>query len=509
MKPDFRRSMIWLHTYSGLMIGWLLFTIFLTGTLSYFNPEITQWMKPELVHVSSSDNMIDRSITELHKKGIDADIWRIYLPDNRTQHWTIQWSDGKKRQNLSLGPKEGEVVTPRESAGGNFFRVFHYTLQLRRYGGRYIAGIAAMFMIVAIFSGIFTHRRFFRDFFTLRLSKLSKTLTDFHAIAGVVTIPFCLMICTSGIMIYVIMFMPFSAEKYADGARKLSQTLSPGLVEINKNAKKESPISDFYVVQRQIKAQWPGEKQIRRITFEQPFSQDGRIIVDRIKDLTVSRQSDRLVFSSHTGEALTGYPQVSTATQVRRVFFGLHEAHFADIGLRWLLFLLGLLSTALIATGLIIWLNKRLDKVKQRHIGHFIVERLNIATIIGLPLAIITYFMSNRLLSIDIENRASAEIQVFLLAWIVCFLHSFLRPARKAWIEQLLIGALACYLLPIIDLYQDSQRMKDAIINANYTYLTFNVFILLTGVALMKIALWLSAKNPNLYLSKTKANKLC
>lgn len=161
-------------------------------------------MKPELVHVSSSDNMIDRSLTELHKKGLGADRWRIYLPDKRTQHWTIQWSDGKKRQNLSLGPKEGEVVTPRESAGGNFFRIFHYTLQLRGYGGRYIAGIAAMFMIVAIFSGIFTHRRFFRDFFTLRLSKLSKTLTDFHAVAGVVTISFCLMICTSGIMIYVI-----------------------------------------------------------------------------------------------------------------------------------------------------------------------------------------------------------------------------------------------------------------------------------------------------------------
>lgn len=262
-------------------------------------------------------------------------------------------------------------------------------------------------------------------------------------------------------------------------------------------------------MQRQIKEQWLGEKQIRRITFEQPFSQGGRIIVERIKDLTVSRQSDRLVFSSHTGEALTGYPQVSTATQVRRVFFGLHEAHFADIGLRWLLFLLGLLSTALIATGLIIWLNKRLDKVKQRHIGHFIVERLNIATIIGLPLAIITYFMSNRLLSIDIENRAGSEIQVFLLAWLVCFLHSFLRPARKAWIEQLLIGALACYLLPIIDLYQDSQRMKDAIINANYTYLTFNIFILLTGAALMKTALWLSAKKTNLYLSNIKANKLC
>jgi uncharacterized iron-regulated membrane protein len=509
MKPDFRKSMIWLHTYSGLVIGWLLFSIFLTGTLSYFNPEITQWMKPELVHVSSTQNMINRSLTQLHKKGVDADTWHIYLPNERTQHWSIQWHKEGKRHNLSLGPEQGQVLSPRESAGGNFFRTFHYTLQLRGYGGRYIAGIAAMFMLVAVFSGIFTHRRFFRDFFTLRLNKLSKTLTDAHAIVGVVTIPFCIMICTSAIMIYVIMYMPFSAEHYAGGQRDLSRVLSPGLVNLDKSASRHIPLLDFTVVGRQVQSQWPGQKQIRRITFEQPFSQDGRIILERVKDLTLSRQSQRLIFSSHSGEPLAGYPNASTATQVRRVFFGLHEAHFADIGLRWLLFLLGLSSSALIATGLIIWLNKRLEKVKQHHIGHFIAERLNIAAISGLPLAIVTFFVGNRVLNTALENRASIEVDVFLWAWLACLFHSFLRPAKKAWVEQLLITSLGCYLLPIIDLYQDSQRLKNAIFDGNLTYLTFNFFVLFTGLIFMKTAFWLRAKNTLYKTVSLRVNKLC
>tara|TARA_R110002167_G_scaffold361999_1_gene580820 strand:+ start:17336 stop:18865 length:1530 start_codon:yes stop_codon:yes gene_type:complete len=509
MKPDFRKSMIWLHTYSGLLIGWLLFTIFLTGTLSYFNPEITQWMKPELVHVSSTSNMVNRSLSELHKHGVDADLWRIYLPDDRDQHWYIQWSEGRKRQSLSLGPQVGQVIEPRESAGGNFFRVFHYTLQLRGYGGRYIAGIAAMFMLVAVFSGIFTHRRFFRDLFTLRLSKLSKTLTDFHALAGVVTIPFCIMICTSGIMIYVIMYMPFSAEHYAGGERELSRVLSPGLVKIDKNTPRQTPLQDFSVVQRQIDKQWPGQKQTRRITFEQPFSQDGRIIVDRVKDLTLSRQSERLVFSSHNGEPLAGYPQPSTATQVRRVFFGLHEGLFADIALRWLLFLLGLLSSALIATGLIIWLNKRLEKIKNRHIGHFIVERLNIAAISGLPLAIVAFFIGNRLLPTLLEDRATAEVQVFLWTWLACLLHSLLRPAKKAWVEQLLVAALGCYLLPLIDLYQDPLRLKNAIFNGDFSYIAFIFSIFITGLVFMKMSFWLKAKYAANHSTSSKVNTLC
>lgn len=496
MKPDFRKSMIWLHTYSGLVLGWLLFTIFFTGTLSYFNPEITQWMQPERQQVASSQNSINRSLAVLHEEGVNADTWRIYLPNERTQKWTVQWSQGRDRHSLELGTSLGSILTPRETAGGNFFRIFHYTLQLRGFGGRYIAGIAAMFMLVAVFSGIFTHRRFFRDFFTLRTGKLLKTLTDFHALAGIITIPFCVMICASGIMIYVIMYIPWSAEHFAGGERQLSRSLSPGLNQLDSLAPKAQPLIDFSVIQKRVNQQWPGEKQIAVITFEQPYRASGRIIVQRTKEHTLSSQSERLVFSSHNGEPLPGYPPASTAASVRRVFFGLHEAHFANVGLRWLLFLLGLLSSVLIASGLIIWLSKRLDKVKKRHIGHAVVERLNIAAISGLPLATAAFFMGNRVISLGIENRAAIEVQVFLWVWLGCFLHSVLRPARKAWVEQLLVIAALCLLLPLLDIYQDVTRFTEALFAWNFIYLGFYLFMFFSAFLSFKTACWLQTK-PN------------
>ena len=494
MKPDFRKSMVWLHTYSGLVLGWLLFTIFLTGTLSYFNPEMTQWMQPELQRVTSSKNTINRSLAVLHEKGTNADRWRIYLPNSRTQKWTVQWSEGRDRHSLDLGVQVGSIITPRETAGGNFFRVFHYTLQLRGYGGRYIAGIAAMFMLVAVFSGIFTHRRFFRDFFTVRTGKLLKTLTDFHALAGVVTIPFCVMICTSGIMIYVIMYMPWSAEYYAGGERQLGRSLSPGLSQIVTSKPSIQPLMDFSAIQTQVNQSWPGQKQIEVITFEQPYNENGRIIVQRVNEHTLSYQTERLVFSAQSGKPLTGYSSVSTSASVRRIFFGLHEAHFASTGLRWLLFLLGVMSSALIATGSIIWLNKRLDKVKKRHLGHYIVERLNIAVIAGLPLAIVAFFIGNRLLPLTIEHRAAFEVQVFLWVWCLCLAHSFLRSARKAWVEQLFVVSVGCLLIPLIDLLQDSQRLVGALRELNVTYLGFNIFIVISGFVFMQTALWLKKK---------------
>ena len=39
--------MLHLHTWAGVVLGSLLFAIFWMGTLSVFDKEIDQWMRPE------------------------------------------------------------------------------------------------------------------------------------------------------------------------------------------------------------------------------------------------------------------------------------------------------------------------------------------------------------------------------------------------------------------------------------------------------------------------------
>ena len=40
MKDTFFRSMTWLHTWVGLLVCWLLFLIFIAGTLAFFRWEL-------------------------------------------------------------------------------------------------------------------------------------------------------------------------------------------------------------------------------------------------------------------------------------------------------------------------------------------------------------------------------------------------------------------------------------------------------------------------------------
>ena len=48
MEKSFTQRMDWLHTWFGLVLGWLAFALFLTGTIAVFWFEIQHWAQPEL-----------------------------------------------------------------------------------------------------------------------------------------------------------------------------------------------------------------------------------------------------------------------------------------------------------------------------------------------------------------------------------------------------------------------------------------------------------------------------
>lgn len=47
MFPTFRLSMSWLHTWFGLVFGYVLMVVFFFGALSVFDREIDRWAIPE------------------------------------------------------------------------------------------------------------------------------------------------------------------------------------------------------------------------------------------------------------------------------------------------------------------------------------------------------------------------------------------------------------------------------------------------------------------------------
>uniref|UniRef100_UPI0005B8CB94 PepSY domain-containing protein n=1 Tax=Methylobacterium sp. B1 TaxID=91459 RepID=UPI0005B8CB94 len=74
--------MAWLHTWSGLVVGWVLFAIFVTGTASYYRSDISRWMRPELSEEAPDPvAAATRAGVFLRKTMPDAAGWSVKLPN--------------------------------------------------------------------------------------------------------------------------------------------------------------------------------------------------------------------------------------------------------------------------------------------------------------------------------------------------------------------------------------------------------------------------------------------
>ncbi|WP_320036235.1 PepSY-associated TM helix domain-containing protein [Halarcobacter sp.] len=90
MATGFRSKMTWLHTWSGLILGWLLFAIFVTGTSAYYRGEITLWMKPELHKSQVSEKTFEVAIDKALESSKKFTNVNVSLPSSRTNLISIR-----------------------------------------------------------------------------------------------------------------------------------------------------------------------------------------------------------------------------------------------------------------------------------------------------------------------------------------------------------------------------------------------------------------------------------
>ena len=475
--------MIWLHTYSGLYAGWLIFAVFLTGTLSYYNQEISHWMTGNTIEQQSQSKLLNHGLETLQSNAPNASQWRIRLPDDRGGQYSVSYREGRERNTIYLNPNNLTEVDEPETRGGNFFRTFHYTLSLRQWGGRYFTGIAAMLMLVAIFTGIYTHRRFFKDFFTLRNKDKLKFTIDFHAISGVITIPFGFMICFSALLIYISMYQPFAINQYYESFRDLDRQVSTRHQTVK--ASGESRVEPLKIESQLagLEQKWGKNYQLSSVVINQPNDANAQIIFNHRKNNILSNKAESLAVTEH---GLSEIEDERFARMFRRVFYGLHEAHFATPMSRAMFFLLGMFSTVLIATGMTIWLNKRQQKQQKK--SYVLVDKVNNAVFYGLTLAIAGYFLASKL-SVFSLSLAHLELPIFFYTWLASLILALSCSSQCSKALLLLTNACTYSLLLVIDIFHLFTYTSKV---ANVPYLTVMFWLSLTAVYFINVSL----KNP-------------
>ncbi|WP_067751709.1 PepSY-associated TM helix domain-containing protein [Orrella dioscoreae] len=510
MRPDdnpegLRQSMSWLHTWTGLLLGWILFAMFLTGTLAFFKPEITRWMQPELrANAATPEQALATAERVLRERGAEASRWTITLPDVRQPTLQVVWTSqqageggGPVRrgfQRLLLDPLTGETLQARETRGGDFFYRFHFELELPRPWGRWLACIAGMFMLVAIISGVITHKKIFTDFFTFRPAKGGqRAWMDGHNALSVLGLPFHFMITLSGVVIFVAMVMPAGIDAaYGNDTRAYTEEAYPGAgVAAPRSTGQPGVLAPLGPMLAQARAHWP-DGQVGRIAVNGPASADATVYVSRHMGdrIAYGRATPALVFEGGTGRLAKEMGQSGPAAQTLGVLIGLHLGLFAEPFLRWVYFLVSLAGTAMVGTGLVLWVKKRRQKHAKAAVTPFslkLVEGLNVASIAGLCAAVGAFFWANRLLPVDLPQHGLWEGRVFLGVWGVALVHAYLRP-RRAWREQLWLGAILLGGVPLLNALTSDRHLGVSLPAGDWVMAGFDLTALASGVFLAWLA---------------------
>lgn len=476
-KPFFRQSMAALHTWGSLLAGWMLFVIFVTGSLGVFDEPVSHWMQPERAAIladmdyqpdSAADRQaaVSKAQAYLQQAQPNGHLWFVTLPDREDPAIKLFWQDADEKPfQAKLHPDSGELLPAnmdRDTEGGHHFVHMHFELHSGTLG-IWIVGFFTLLMLVALISGVIIHRRIFRDFFTFRARKGQRSWLDAHNASGVLTLPFQLMIAFTGLAVFVSVYMPAAIFAHYDSPEAFFAEVfeRPAPRQMTDQPAPVADMGEMFAKAEQAMAK-PGQF----ISVEHPgdssavFNVFGQFDAEAMQGRLVLPSSGMAEFDAVSGEQrhieAPGAEPQGAAFRTQRAMRTLHFANFGGYTVRWLYFLLGMTGAIMIASGAILFMVKR----RQRALNEFgkatprvyrTVDVLNVAAISGLLVASVGYLWINRLLPLEVSGRAGWEVSLFFVLWAVTLLHSALRPVLQAWREQLLTFAALCLLLPLVN----------------------------------------------------------
>lgn len=484
MFQNFRLSMAWLHTWFGLVLGFVLMAVFFFGALSVFDREIDRWAVPESRFepqpMPSFDNLLRPIFEKMQPTKTDIEQFSSRANGPMPEHFDtpVRWGaytthrdpvlnifagyevpnaihhDDAIFTSSTIDPRDGRIF-PDDSLkiGSQFFYPLHYSLNFHWMDlGYWIVGFSSLIMLVALVSGVVMHRKFFRELFTFRPNKATqRSALDLHNLTGVVALPFHFFFAFTGLVIFAGIYFPVShtqLEQLHD-QHEIHEAQVTGLP--HDRAGIAAPIASVDAMVAEAQRRWAERGMAGDVGFlalSHVGDENGYVSIYRAGTDRVALTGEGIHFKASTGEVLREDPPRTVVANVNEFLTGLHLQHFRHWLLRWLYVLGGLAGCVCIATGFIFFVEKRKRQyVKQGSQNARVVDALAVTTVTGMVLAAVGMLIGNRLLPGTLPAgwppRGNLEEYIFWGVWVLAMAHAFWRSApvaqarmNPAWVDQ-------------------------------------------------------------------------
>ncbi|MEO1052213.1 MAG: PepSY-associated TM helix domain-containing protein [Bacteroidota bacterium] len=202
------------HAWAGIFAGSILIVVSLTGTLLVFEEELDVWLYPELFEFEKSGEVmpLNQVFHQIRAEHPRMHFESIFQFPKRNGCYMSFYEDNDEFRQAVINPYTAEITGTRvygDSVMG-FIRNLHRTLLVPKVG-KYIVGIASLFMVILMITGlrlwIPKHWGLIKERLTIKKGASFKRQNyDLHNSLGFYFSPFITLISITGV---AITFSPF------------------------------------------------------------------------------------------------------------------------------------------------------------------------------------------------------------------------------------------------------------------------------------------------------------
>lgn len=513
-----------LHSWIGIIIGLLIFIVSFSGVVALFGDEIQTWEDPAtrislnkatVPYTPLVDAFVKETLDELGEGYVIDNIFAMYPHDKAPYYYariSAKHADKPFKQiNRHWNPNTGEVIAERGNGLSYWLVAFHRRLMLPNTLGQTIIGIAGILMLISIVGGVVIHRNMFKDLFSWRTHRsLRVGWRESHNALGVWGLPFHFILAFTGaflgivsILLPIVAFTAFKGDqdallKAVFGEEPEAAGISVPMYPLNQARAVVEAAHGKPVVFNTIH-HW-GDK---NATYEIFFEEDKALIIYGHSEMAGSADAESAgqILDTHYAE-----PDSPAGVAVS-MFAPLHFGSYGGVTIKIVYVLLGISLCAMVATGLGLWLERRLygNEGKQSQLTYALLGRFTVGNMMGLVVCSLALFYADRLYTGSSEHRLVYTGIFFVGVWALCntiamFISSNYMTTRLG----LIFSGLLLMGLPFFDAATTDFSLLDAgHAYANGTNLTAFIF----GLLLLFSAKISPKKRPVAYHDKKQTNK--
>jgi uncharacterized iron-regulated membrane protein len=357
-----------IHSWSGIVVGLLMFIVCFSGAVVVFKHEIDLWANPSLKSMPRVEKPagLDAVLASAREKYPTHQVDNIIPPDETYPNYFVFLREGKdKRIKVAARADTGDVTGPVDSQLGQWIRTLHVFLF---FGPRWIVGFLGVAMLVLIGTGIFIHTKIIKELYTQRWRRSFRlVMSDFHKVVGVWALAFHILIAFTGawlglepVFTRAYEFVTTAPKPTAATSLTANAALSAAPASGKENRQKPTvPLMSVDALQLRAQQDIPG-LEIQSVGIQHagkpgPFVRFSGDLRDHLASTA------HVQYSLIDGKQLKLHDprQAGFWSQVNSLMEPLHFGDFGGIGLKWLYFFLGLTPALLSITGTLLWFDRR------------------------------------------------------------------------------------------------------------------------------------------------------